>query len=73
MVSVDDLNMEHTEDGYFTCSAFYPNLRFSVSGHEAYLQFITNFEDAYQITETIRKDRFLDDLEFEWSMGDVSK
>ncbi len=57
--------------GYFTFSDYYPNLRFSVYGHQEFLKFINNVEEAYIKTEKIRSDYTLEDIEIEWAYEDL--
>jgi len=61
-----ELNLDHVNEGYFTFKDFLPNLRFAVYGHSEFLKFLQNKDFAYEVTEEIRKDTLLEDIEDEW-------
>ena len=68
-----DLNLNHVNEGYFTLKDFLPNLRFSVNGHSEFFKFIKNCEFAYGVTEEIRKDTLLEEIEYEWHWEEWEK
>jgi len=61
-----ELNLDHVNEGYFTFKDFLPNLRFAVYGHTEFLKYLKNKDFAYDVTEEIRKDTLLEDIEDEW-------
>jgi hypothetical protein len=61
-----ELNLDYVNEGYFTFRDFLPNLRFAVFGHSEFLKFLQNKDFAYGVTEEIRKDTLLEDIEDEW-------
>ena len=67
------LNFEPLKEGYFTLKDFLPNLRFSVYGHSEFIKFLKNSEFAYDVTEEIRKDTLLEDIEDEWHWEEWEK
>ena len=60
-----ELNLDHVNEGYFTFKDFLPNLRFAVYGHSEFLKFLQNKDFAYDVTEEIRNDTLLEDIEDE--------
>jgi len=69
-ISPSELNLEYVHEGYLTFKDFLPNLRFSVYGHTEFLKCIHNMDLAYKVTEEIRRDRLLEDIEDEWYWED---
>lgn len=61
-----ELNLDHVNEGYFTFKDFLPNLRFAVYGHTEFLKYLQNKDFAFDVTEEIRKDTLLEDIEDEW-------
>ncbi len=68
-----ELNLDTVNEGYFTFKDFLPNLRFAVYGHSAFLKFLQNNDFAYDVTEEIRKDTLLEDIEDEWFFEEWGK
>ncbi len=60
------LNLDPVNEGYFTFKDFLPNLRFAVYVHTEFLKYVKNKDFAFDVTEEIRKDTLLEDIEDEW-------
>ena len=67
-ITASSLNLNNIEKGYFSINNHYPNLRFSVFGHQEFLKFTQNWEEALEKTEDLRADCFVDQFQEGWSL-----